>query len=71
MSAPVRSNSVSACGAGRRDRDLEALLAQHVGQRVGERLLVLDHQHAGHQCDLLRFDADDVGALGVDLNAGR
>ncbi len=33
-------------GAGRGDRHLEALLAQHVRQGVGERLLVLDHQNS-------------------------
>ncbi len=34
--------------AGRRDRDLEALLAKQEGKRVGERVLVLDDQHPGH-----------------------
>ena len=35
--------------AGAGDRDLVALAPQHVGQRVGERLLVLDDEHSGHQ----------------------
>ena len=36
-------------GAGLGHRDLVALLAQQVGQRVGERLLVLHHQDACHR----------------------
>src|SRR5262249_41374880 len=32
----------------RADRHLEALPAQHVGQRVAEGLLVFDHQHPRH-----------------------
>src|SRR5205823_5678556 len=40
-------------GAGRGDRDLEPLPAQHVGQRFGERLLVLYHEHPGHAVPLL------------------
>src|SRR5690606_29054358 len=39
---------VERLGARGRDRDLEPLLAQHVRQRVGERLLVLDDEYAGH-----------------------
>ena len=35
--------------AGAGDDGLEALPAQHVGQRVGEGLLVLHHQHSGHE----------------------
>ena len=48
MSAPSRSNSVERGVAVGGDRDLEALLAQHVGQRVAVALLVLDDEYPGH-----------------------
>ena len=63
MSAPLRSNSASASGPVRGDRDLEALLAQQVGQRVGDGLLVLDDQHAGHAA-LLRNGCGQACARG-------
>lgn len=34
--------------AGGRDGDLEALLAEHVGQGVAEGFLILDDEHSGH-----------------------
>src|SRR5690606_6953987 len=39
---------VESVGPGGRDGDLEALLAEHVRQGVGEGLLVLDDEHSGH-----------------------
>ena len=48
MSAPVRSNSASASGPVAATDDLEALLAEHVGERVAVALLVLDDEHSGH-----------------------
>ncbi len=44
---PVEAGQRVRAGAG--DRDLVALAAQHVGQRVGERLLVLDDEYPGHR----------------------
>src|SRR6185312_15986658 len=47
----------------RGDRNLEALLTEHVRQGVGERLLVLDHQNAAqrgfpfHCCQACRSSA--------------
>src|SRR5690606_4098834 len=39
---------VERLGPGRRDRDLETLLAKHVGQGVGEGLLVFHDEYTGH-----------------------
>ena len=65
-SAPVRSKALSASRAGRADRDLKALLAQQVRDRVAERFLVLDHEHTCH------FDASrDACARGPGARAAR
>ena len=51
------------------DDDLVALLAQQVRQRVGERVLVLDEQNAGHVvCLLCAVSAD--GATGSGSPSG-
>ncbi|KIX78571.1 hypothetical protein SF12_08360 [Streptomyces sp. MBRL 601] len=39
---------VEPLGPGGRDGDLEALLAEHVGQSVAEGFLILDDEHSGH-----------------------
>ena len=48
MSAPVLSNSASTSGPVFATRDLEALLAEHVGEGVAVALLVLDDEYSGH-----------------------
>ena len=70
MSAPPRSNSASASGPVLGDDDLEALPAQHVGQRVGEGLLVLHHQHAGHARSFSTASAAGAVDGGVGAVAG-
>src|SRR5690606_33058239 len=35
-------------GPGRGDRDVEALLAEHVGESIAVALLILDDENAGH-----------------------
>ena len=73
MSAPVRSNSVSAAVPVAATDDLEALLAEHVGQGVGERLLVLDHEHAGQRDfpSVCQATSDSLGRTELDLNGRR
>ena len=54
-SAPCWSNWATASVPVLGDADLEALLAQHEGQGVGEGLLVLDDEHSGHGVDSLSW----------------
>ena len=59
-SAPCWSNCATASVPVAGDADLEALLAEHERQGVGEGLLVLDDEHTGHGVDSLS-GAGDVG----------
>ena len=72
MSAPLRSNSVRASWPVGGDRDLEALLAEHVGEGVAVALLVLDDEYAGHAVCLLVLAAGwSSGSVPVGRVSGR
>src|SRR5690606_10358205 len=57
------------------DRHLESLLAEHVGQGVGERLLVFDYENAGHgstfPSDKASSDLSISAEPGAVASAGR
>ena len=68
---PVPVEGLDRVRAGRADRDLEALLAQHVGERVAERFLVLDDEHACHLTASLAGCAAVAGLPGRSLRPSR
>src|SRR5690606_27657652 len=57
------------------DGHLEALLAEHVGQSVGERFLVFDYENAGHGStfpgDEASVDLSIASESGAVVSAGR
>ena len=53
--SPVAVERRQRIRAGRADSDLEALLTQHVGKGVADRLLVLDNEHKRHVTALAGF----------------